>query len=149
MKINSILLIMLLVAGSMIELSAYKPSNSGNSKQVSQQAAPRGGSCSPATKQIDMEINNVRARLLNGGDIWWDKSKGRYIVPKVVPGSGIPEVSALYAGGVWVGGKDPSGATKFMASTYPTASSFDYTPGPYAWNRRDLRRGLCQLGSIL
>lgn len=97
MKINSILLIMLLVAGSMIELSAYKPSNSGNSKQVSQQAAPRG-SCSPATKQIDMEINNVRARLLNGGDIWWDKSKGRYIVPKVVPGSGIPEVSALYAG---------------------------------------------------
>ncbi|MGB3197540.1 MAG: hypothetical protein WBB17_07395 [Saprospiraceae bacterium] len=130
MKINSILLIMLLVAGSMIELSAYKPSNSGNSKQVSQQAAPRGGSCSPATKQIDMEINNVRARLLNGGDIWWDKSKGRYIVPKVVPGSGIPEVSALYAGGVWVGGKDPSGATKFMASTYPTASSFDYTPGP-------------------
>ena len=36
--------------------------------------------CSPATKQIDLEINNVRARLLNGGDMWCDLDKGCYIV---------------------------------------------------------------------
>ena len=28
--------------------------------------------CAPATSQVDLDINNVRARLLVGGDIWWD-----------------------------------------------------------------------------
>ena len=39
--------------------------------------------CAPARTQVDLEINNVRARLLVGGDVWWDKNNGRYIVPKV------------------------------------------------------------------
>lgn len=86
--------------------------------------------CSPATKQIDQEINNVRARLLNGGDVWWDLNKGSYIVPKVEAGSGKLAVSSLYAGGVWVGGKDPSGALKFMGQTYRRATENDCWPGP-------------------
>ena len=32
--------------------------------------------CAPATMSYDLAINNVRARLLNGGDVWWDLAMG-------------------------------------------------------------------------
>lgn len=40
----------------------------------------------------------MRARLLNGGDVWWDLTRGRYIVPKIEAGSGKLEVSSIFAG---------------------------------------------------
>ncbi len=86
--------------------------------------------CLPATAQIDMDINNVRARLLTGGDVWWDLSDGKYIVPKPPIGSGIPEVSSIFAGGVWIGGEDPSGNLKIAASDYRGANGGDYFSGP-------------------
>ncbi|NOT37735.1 MAG: hypothetical protein HOP11_10200 [Saprospiraceae bacterium] len=89
--------------------------------------------CAPATKQIDQDVNNVRARLLNGGDCWNDnagQAKGRYIVPKIEAGSGKQEVSSLFAGGVWVGGLDPAGALKLMGQTYRSATANDCWPGP-------------------
>ena len=58
--------------------------------------------CAPATMSYDLAINNVRARLLNGGDVWWDLSDGQYIVPKVDPALGVPGVSSLFAGAVWL-----------------------------------------------
>ena len=86
--------------------------------------------CQPATAQIDMDINNVRARLLTGGDVWWDLSNGKYVVPKPPANSGLPEVSSLFAGGVWIGGEDPSGNLKIAASTYRGANGGDYFSGP-------------------
>jgi len=88
--------------------------------------------CQPSTAQYDMEINNVRARLLTGGDIWWNLQDGRYIVPKPAPG--FPEVSSIFAGGVWVGGVDPNGALKLAGVTYRTLNAAnnatDFYPGP-------------------
>ena len=84
--------------------------------------------CQPAQAQYDMEINNVRARLLTGGDLWWNLQEGRYIVPKPAPG--LPEVSAIYAGGVWIGGKDPNGALKLAGVTYRTGNATDFYAGP-------------------
>ncbi len=86
--------------------------------------------CNQATQQTDMDINNVRARLLNGGDLWWDLSNGRYIVPKVDPKSGEKEVSSLFAGAVWLGGVDPGGNLKVAAQTYRQGASNDFWPGP-------------------
>jgi hypothetical protein len=71
--------------------------------------------CDNAVAQIDQEINNVRARLLSGGDLWWDGNDGRYIVPKVPPG--VPEVSAIFTGAVWLGGVTPGGF-KVAAQTF-------------------------------
>lgn len=124
-KLYGLISALILIGGTSY---AYKPVGSPvkNPTEV-KQASPRGGNCVKSTKQIDMEINNVRARLGVGGEIW---RPGRYIVPKVVAGTGAKEVSAIYSGGVWVGGKDPAGALKFMASTYQSATEFDYTPGP-------------------
>ncbi|PPK85921.1 hypothetical protein CLV84_2834 [Neolewinella xylanilytica] len=85
--------------------------------------------CDNATRQTEMEINNVRARLTTGGDVWWDGSNGRYIVPKPPPG--VPEVSSIYAGAVWLGGRDPGGGLKVAAQDYGRGSGeFDFYPGP-------------------
>jgi hypothetical protein len=86
--------------------------------------------CAQATAQIDMSINNVRARLLNGGDVWWDLRDGKYIVPKVTPGSGILEVSSIFAGAVWIGGFDDVGNLKMAAQTYRSSTRTDFWPGP-------------------
>lgn len=86
--------------------------------------------CVPATEQIDMAINNVRARLTTGGDVWWNLSDGRYVVPKVPIGSGLDEVSSIFAGAVWLGGFDPSGNLKMAAATYRNSSNNDFYPGP-------------------
>ena len=85
--------------------------------------------CDPAVAQIDQAINNVRARLLTGGDVWWDGSDGRYVVPKVPAGQ--PEVSSIFAGGVWLGGIDPAGNLKLAAQEFGRSSGdADFWPGP-------------------
>jgi hypothetical protein len=85
--------------------------------------------CDNAISQIDQAINNVRARLLTGGDVWWDGRNGRYIVPKVPPGQ--PEVSSIFAGAVWLGGVDPAGNLKLAAQQYGrSGGNFDFWPGP-------------------
>ncbi len=98
--------------------------------ELKQRLTPRAD-CAPSTSAIDMAINNVRARLLGGGDVWWDlQSSGKYIVPKVQPGSGVPEVSSIFAGAVWIGGYDPVGNLKLAAQTYRQSSQNDFWPGP-------------------
>lgn len=86
--------------------------------------------CAPATMSYDLAINNVRARLLNGGDMWWDLSTGQYIVPAVDPALGVPGVSSLFAGAVWLGGYDDAGNLKVAAQSYRSATANDFWPGP-------------------
>ena len=88
--------------------------------------------CVAATDQTDQNINNVRARLLTGGDVWWDpgSAEGKYIVPAPPVGSGLDEVSSLYAGAVWLGGLDPAGNLKVAATDYRSGGQLDFYPGP-------------------
>ncbi|HMQ88579.1 MAG TPA: T9SS type A sorting domain-containing protein [Flavilitoribacter sp.] len=86
-------------------------------------------SCDNPVSPIDQAINNVRARLNSAGDVWWDGDDGRYVVPKVPPG--VPEVSSIFAGAVWLGGKTPAGEFKVATQTYGRGSgSFDFWSGP-------------------
>lgn len=94
------------------------------------QAATYRGVCAASKSQIDLEINNVRARLLGGGDCWWDFKQGRYIVPKVDTFSGKKEVSSLFAGGVWLGGIDPAGNLKLACQDFRPGDRNDFWPGP-------------------
>lgn len=86
--------------------------------------------CNQGTSRFDMDVNNVRAALLASGDVWWDLDKGVYVVPKIARGTGAREVSSIFAGAVWVGGKDPSGNLKLCAQTYRSATKNDFWPGP-------------------
>ncbi len=84
--------------------------------------------CSPTTVAKDLDVNNVRARLMNGGDMWWDGvNSPRYEVPKT---NTTPKKNSLFAGSIWIGGKDNSnGALKVAAQTYRQTGN-DYWSGP-------------------
>ena len=45
--------------------------NSGSMKTVEEL-------CQPSKAQSDLSINNVRATILGGGDMWWDLNTARY-----------------------------------------------------------------------
>jgi hypothetical protein len=87
-------------------------------------------SCAQTSAVIDLDINNVRATLMNGGDMWWDRSKSTaaYEVPK---GNGTGDKkNALFAGSIWIGGIDKgSGNLKVAAQTYRQGGN-DYWSGP-------------------
>lgn len=100
------------------------PTNGGGQKFQRRAAA-----CEPATFQSDLDINNVRARILNGGDMWWDlNSVAKYEIPKVTDANQIRK-NSLFAGAIWIGGLDPGGNLKVAAMTYRQSGS-DYYPGP-------------------
>ena len=80
-------------------------------------------SCAPATAETDLSINNVRTRILGGGDMWWDLDRARYEVPK---GS---NKHSMFAGALWLGGFDEAEQLKMAAMTYRTNGN-DYWPGP-------------------
>ena len=69
--------------------------------------------CLEAINTTNLNINNVRALLQVGGDVWWDLDNGSYVVPKQA--SREDEVSAIFSGSVWVGGLTPSGSIKLAA----------------------------------
>jgi hypothetical protein len=79
--------------------------------------------CAVGTAQTLLDINNVRTTILNGGDMWWDLSKGRYEIPK---GSGK---HSMFAGALWIGGMDDNDQIKVAAQTYRQSGN-DFWPGP-------------------
>src|SRR4051812_24043683 len=79
------------------------------------QATVQVSNCPRTIAQTDLEVNNVRAHLLNGGDLWWDyndPTRGIYEVPK---GSGK---NSIYAGAIWLGGIDDNGLIRVAAQSY-------------------------------
>lgn len=79
--------------------------------------------CAPATARADLDINNVRTTILNGGDMWWDLIKAQYEVPK---GS---KKNSLYMGGLIIGGLDGSNQLHIAAQKYRN-DGIDFYPGP-------------------
>lgn len=86
--------------------------------------------CAPSSSRTELAINNVRAMLLGGGDMWWDLSSSVYQVPKdPIHGQSQP-TSAIFAGGLWVGGYDPAGSLKIAAIQYRNFTTNEWWPGP-------------------
>jgi hypothetical protein len=97
-----------------------KPAN-GNKGGLLKTAA----GCDPAEASIDLDINNIRAKMMTGGDMWWDigTAEARYEVPKGT------KKNSLFAGSVWIGGFDAQKQLKVAAQTYRQDGN-DYWPGP-------------------
>ena len=87
--------------------------------------------CSQSTSMAELDINNVRASFLNGGDMFWDQpgtGNARYEVPK---GSGN---NSIFAAALWFGGEDANtGDVLATAQTY-RQSNYAYWPGPVGDN---------------
>ncbi len=99
--------------------------NNGNKQGLLKTAA----GCDPAEARIDLDINNVRARLMTGGDMWWDIGAeiAQYEVPKGT------RKNSLFAGSVWIGGYTTDQQLKVAGQTYRQGGN-DYWPGPLANN---------------
>ena len=89
-----------------------------------EQLMRKGSGCAPATAQRELNINNVRTRILNGGDMWWDLASAKYEVPKVQPGQ-VSKCS-IFAGALWIGGVT-NGNLREAAQTYRQSGN-DYYP---------------------
>jgi hypothetical protein len=82
--------------------------------------------CNTTTAQFDLDINNVRARILNGGDMWWDPvaQTNYYEVPK---GS---NKQCLFTGAIWFAGIDNNSQVRAAAQTYRQSGANDFWAGP-------------------
>ena len=80
--------------------------------------------CIPASGQKELSINNVRARINTGGDMWWDLAgKPIYEIPR---GS---KKHSMFSASLWIGGVDVNGQLKLAALRYRQVGN-DYWPGP-------------------
>lgn len=104
------------------EIAGLNPGKLGSTQKLA-------ADCVPASSSVDLNINNIRARLQNGGDMWWDlNNDAKYEVPKSLEGA--PEnASSLFAGAIWIGGIDETGQLKVAAQTYRQTGN-DFFPGP-------------------
>lgn len=95
--------------------------------------------CSPATGGADLDINNVKTKILGGGDMWWDQGlqTAQYEVPK---GSGH---HTMFAGSIWLGGLDIDNTIHIAAQTYRQTGN-DLWPGPIM-NNLSTNAANCQL----
>ncbi len=124
-KIQFVRTIVLLGAGILgIAGSASARENVGGKRDPNAQLKSTAAGCQPATASIDLDINNVRARLMTGGDMWWNngQSNAAYEIPK---GSGR---HSQFAASCWIGGYDKQGQLKVAAQTYRQDGN-DYWPG--------------------
>lgn len=123
MKTKNILTALLIMAIGVGGLSAKENVGNKSSKQRKGTQKVLMEGCAPATASADLNINNVRARILGSGDMWWDLNDAKYEVPK---GS---DKHSMFAGALWLGGIDEANNLKLAAMTY-RQTGVDYWPGP-------------------
>ena len=95
-------------------------------KNKSQQAPHKvmAEACLPATGKTDLSINNVRARINTGGDMWWDlQGNPEYEIPK---GS---KKTAMFSASLWIAGLDENLQLKCAAQRY-RGIGVDFWAGP-------------------
>lgn len=111
--------------------------------QVERRVAPRTAqNCTPPTSSVQLDVNNVRCLIHNGGDMWWDLvGNPRYEIPKVPPG--VPAIHSMFAASVWVGGYDAGGRLRLAAQTY-RQSGVDYYAGPLSDQQGTTDASVCQ-----
>ena len=113
-----------------IGLNVQAKENLGITGKRTNNYAKLSAGCADATTQVDLDINNVRCRLLGAGDFWWDlDNDAKYEIPKVDPTTGAIPVSSSFAGALWIGGIDAGGQLKIAAQTYRQSGN-DFWPGP-------------------
>ena len=80
--------------------------------------------CSPSSALEWLDVNNIRARINGGGDMWWDlHGNAKYFVPR----NGT--ATSMFAGALWIGGLDINNQLKLAAQRYRQVG-IDYWTGP-------------------
>jgi hypothetical protein len=104
----------------------------GGSKPSGKLAA----NCLPSAQAEELNINNTRALIQTGGDMWWDFSNSQYEIPK---NSGH---TALFSGALWLGGRDVSGQLKVAAQKF-RQGGVDFWTGPLSTVDAEISQTTC------
>jgi hypothetical protein len=97
----------------------------GNFKSTQSIKSTAAGCGAPSGFRF-LQVNNVRARINTGGDMWWDLPGGigaQYFVP--ANGS----ATSLFSGSLWIGGLDINNQLKLAGLRYRQVGQ-DYWTGP-------------------
>ena len=115
---------------SLFSVNALMAKENVGQKNRSGKALRTTANCAPASSAIELDVNNVRCLLLNGGDFWWDLvGSARYEVPKLPRDQAASARHSSFAGSLWIGGIDESGQLRVAAQTYRQSGN-DFWPGP-------------------
>ena len=98
----------------------------GNPKKHTPDIKSTAAGCSAASGFRFLDVNNVRARINTGGDMWWDLPGGtgsKYYIPKT------GTATSMFSGSLWIGGMDINLQLKLAALRYRQLGN-DYWPGP-------------------
>jgi hypothetical protein len=91
--------------------------STGNNKSLAE-------GCLPASGSTDLNVNNVRARINTGGDMWWDlQGAAEYFIPA------NSKQTSMFSGSLWIGGLDVNGQLKLAAQRY-RGNGNDFWTGP-------------------
>jgi hypothetical protein len=94
----------------------HKSSNNGKGTNAE--------ACQPASLSTDLDVNNVRARINTGGDMWWDlQGNPEYFIP------GNTTKTSMFSAALWIGGLDVNGQLKLAAQRYRQVG-VDFWTGP-------------------
>ena len=78
-----------LALGLLVSQGAYAEKYHGNKNKKSNSksgAQAKAAGCLPGKSATDLDLNNVRARINTGGDMWWDLQQvAKYFIPKTQP----------------------------------------------------------------
>ncbi len=80
------------------------------------------GTCAAPVASVDLDVNNVRARLYNNGALFWRGGDALYNIPK----RDTDQQQALFASGIWLGGLVDD-ELRMAASDY---GPWEFWPGP-------------------
>ncbi|MCF8373368.1 MAG: T9SS type A sorting domain-containing protein [Bacteroidales bacterium] len=122
LKYSTIVIMLWLFTGANVYAENNKWEHNNQTGLKSTHALTAG--CAMATTSTELNLNNVRALIHTGGDMWWDlQGNPKYEIPK------NSEKTALFAGSIWIGGEDVNGQLKLSALKF-RANGTDYWPGP-------------------
>lgn len=130
-----------LLSGLLLTAVAF----SANAERYKYEAKKKGNAtpgtaanCTPATAATELDINNTKALIQSGGDMWWDFNRARYEIPS---GS---EKTSLFAGSLWLAGQDVSGQFKVAALRFRQIGN-DYWTGPLSTVDAEIDPATCKL----
>lgn len=84
--------------------------------------AQTAGSCAVGKAEKYLDVNNVQARILNVGGLFWNGDPNVYYVPKG------GDAAAIFAGGIWLSGTTAADSKLRMAAA--TYGTWEFWPGP-------------------
>jgi hypothetical protein len=117
-----------ILSGAEIKNFNSTTNGNGHSQKNSNGFAEFANNCKAASQSADLDVNNVRTRILNGGDMWWDLNNPKYEIPKVSDANSVRKHS-LFAGALWIGGLGRGdGNLRMAAMTYRQRGN-DFWPG--------------------